>query len=223
MSDLGDWSPRPRPGTAPIEGRSVVVEPIVDGRRFGELFAAFSADAGEMWRWLAYGPFETEAAFRDFASRTYLAGDQVFHAVVPRESGQAAGVASLMRIDEANGVVEIGNIALAPSLQRTVATTEMQYLLMRRVFDELGYRRYEWKCNARNEPSRRTAARLGFTYEGLFRQHMVVKGENRDTAWFSVTDTEWPALRDAFEAWLSPSNFDDAGLQRRRLEDVRQG
>ncbi len=202
-------------------GRTVTVEPIVDDRRFGELYAAYAADGDEMWRWMAYGPFESETAFRDFAARTYLAGDQLFHAVIPHETGLAAGVASLMRIDRANGVVEIGNIALSATLRGTLASTEMQALLMSRVFDELGYRRYEWKCNDRNAPSKRTAARLGFVYEGLFRQHMIVKGENRDTAWFAVLDHEWPALKAAFEAWLAPSNFDAQGRQKQTLENLR--
>lgn len=223
MSDLSNWSPRPWPGSEPIEGRTVTVEPIVDERRFGELYEAFSRDEPEMWRWLAYGPFESEAQFRDFAARTYLAGDQMFHAVIPHDTGHAAGVASLMRIDRANGVVEIGNIALSRGLRGSRASTEMQYLMMGRVFDELGYRRYEWKCNDRNEPSKRTARRLGFRYEGLFRQHMIVKGENRDTAWFSVLDAEWPALKAAFEAWLDPSNFDADGRQKRPLETFREG
>lgn len=221
MSDLAHWTARERPGTAPIAGRTVTVEPIRDDKRFGELFEAFAADDGSMWRWLAYGPFADEKAFRDFAANTYLAGDQLFHAIVPAETGRAAGVASLMRLDAPNGVVEIGNIALSPALRGTPASTEMQYLLMKRVFAELGYRRYEWKCNDGNAPSKRTALRLGFRYEGLFRQHMVVKGENRDTAWFSVIDAEWPALARAFEAWLDPANFDAAGRQKRTLEGFR--
>ncbi|WP_235919419.1 GNAT family N-acetyltransferase [Aureimonas psammosilenae] len=220
-TDLSQWTARPRPDDTPMEGRFVTVEPIVDDRRFDELFEAFAADNGDMWRWLAYGPFGDAQDFRRFAEGFYFTDDPKFHAVVPKETGRAAGVAALMRIVPADGVMEIGHIALSPSLQRTPATTEMQYLMMRRTFDELGYRRYEWKCNSRNEPSKRTAARLGFSYEGLFRQHMVTKGENRDTAWFSVTDGDWPALKAAFEAWLSPENFDGDGRQIRSLESFR--
>ncbi|KAB0677987.1 GNAT family N-acetyltransferase [Aureimonas leprariae] len=222
-SDLSHWTPRAWPGDAPIEGRTVTVEPIRDDRRFGELFEAYRGSAEAMWRWLPYGPFADEAAFRRFAEATYLAGGILFHAVVPKATDRAAGVAALMRIDQSNGVIEIGHIALGPALQRTVATTEMQYLLMRRVFDELGYRRYEWKCNDRNEPSKRAAERLGFRFEGTFRQHMIVKGENRDTAWFAITDGDWPALRTAFEAWLVPENFHAEGRQKRPLEAFRRG
>ena len=219
---LSDWTARPKPGDAPIAGRTVAVEPIVDGRRFDELFDAYSADgAGTLWRWLPYGPFPARVDFHAFAEKTYLSSDPIFHAVVPVSTGRAAGVASLMRIDTANGVAEVGHIALSPSLMRTAAATEAQYLLMRRVFDELGYRRYEWKCNDRNESSKRAATRLGFRFEGLFRQHMVVKGENRDTAWFSIVDGEWPALRAGFDAWLAPENFSADGAQVRSLEAFR--
>jgi RimJ/RimL family protein N-acetyltransferase len=136
-------------------------------------------------------------------------------------AGQAAGWASYMRMEPAHGVVEVGNILLTPGLQRTTAATEAMYLMARHVFDHLGYRRYEWKCNANNEPSRRAALRLGFAFEGIFRQHMVIKGRNRDTAWFSMLDGEWPARKRAFEAWLAPENFDDQGRQRQRLEQLQ--
>ena len=136
---------------------------------------------------------------------------------MPVATGTAAGYASYMRMEPAHGVVEVGNILLTPSLQRTTAATEAMYLMAAHVFDDLGYRRYEWKCNAKNEPSRRAALRLGFTFEGIFRQHMVVKGQNRDTAWFSMLDHEWPARKRAFEAWLDPANFDGEGRQRQRL------
>ena len=142
---------------------------------------------------------------------------RVFFALVPKSSGRAQGYASYMRIDPANGVIEVGNILLAPSLQRTTAATEAMYLMAKHVFEDLGYRRYEWKCNAKNEPSMRAALRLGFTYEGIFRQHMVVKGENRDTAWYSMLDSEWPARKMAFEAWLDPANFDGEGRQQKSL------
>ena len=221
-SDLTGFAPRSLPGTEPIEGRTVRIEPIVDDARFDELYEAFAADrSGRIFDFLAYGPFADREEFRAFAQATYLGGDMRFHAIVPAGTGTASGVAALMRADPANGVIEIGNICLAPSLQQTAASTEAMFLNMRRVFEELGYRRLEWKCNDRNLPSRRTAARLGFRYEGTFRQHMIVKGRNRDTAWFAVIDREWPALRAAFEAWLDPANFDADGRQFQRLEDVR--
>ena len=149
-----------------------------------------------------------------------LGGDPLFHAVVDRNSGKAAGVASYLRIGPAVGVIETGHINYSPLLQRTPAATEAMYLMMRRVFDELGYRRYEWKCDSLNARSRRAAERLGFTYEGVFRQATLYKGRNRDTAWYSITDKEWPRLKYGFQAWLSPGNFDSDGCQRQSLPDL---
>jgi RimJ/RimL family protein N-acetyltransferase len=148
------------------------------------------------------------------------AADALFLAIIPADTGEAAGYASYMRIDPAHGVVEVGNILLSPALQRTTAATEAMYLMAGHVFEELGFRRYEWKCNALNVPSRRAAERLGFTFEGIFRQHMVVKGQNRDTAWFSMLDSEWPERKLAFEAWLEPDNFDATGRQKKSLNTV---
>src|SRR5229473_374530 len=149
------------------------------------------------------------------------ADDRLYHAILERQSGRAVGVASFMRIDPASGVIEVGGINYSPRLQRTPAATEAMYLMMRRVFDELGYRRYEWKCDALNAPSRAAAARLGFRFEGIFRQAVVYKGRSRDTAWFSIIDGEWPTLKTAFERWLDPANFDESGRQRRRLSEFR--
>jgi len=146
--------------------------------------------------------------------------DPLFHAIVDSKSGKAVGVAAYMRIDRDNGVIEVGHLNFSPRLQATTAATEAMYLMMRRAFDELGYRRYEWKCDSLNEGSRRAAVRLGFVFEGIFRQAVVYKGRNRDTAWYSVLDSEWPALRAGFERWLSPDNFDEAGRQRRTLADL---
>src|SRR5262245_30220492 len=144
--------------------------------------------------------------------------DPLFFAIGDNTTARALGYASFMRIDPSHGVIEVGSILFTPALQRTAAATEAMYLMARHVFEDLGYRRYEWKCNAKNEPSRRAAVRLGFTFEGIFRQHMVVKGHNRDTAWYSMLDSEWPARKTAFERWLDPSNFDAQGQQRRALE-----
>src|SRR4029079_11294915 len=149
--------------------------------------------------------------------RTLKNSEYLFSAVVDRATGEAAGRQALMRIEPAHGVIEIGNILWGPAISRTRISTEAYFLAARHVFDELGYRRFEWKCNNRNEPSKAAAVRFGFTYEGLFRQHMVVKGENRDTAWFSIIDGEWPSIRAAFERWLDPANFDSAGRQKARL------
>jgi RimJ/RimL family protein N-acetyltransferase len=167
------------------------------------------------------GSFETPAAFRESVAAKQRAASAVFLAIVPESTRTAAGYASYMRIEPAHGVVEVGNILLSPSVQRTVAATEAMYLMAKHVFDHLGYRRYEWKCNAENVPSRRAALRYGFSFEGIFRQHMVVKGFNRDTAWFSMLDSEWPAIRRAFEAWLAPENFDSHGRQKKGLAEFR--
>lgn len=218
--DLSRWTPREMPGHRSMEGAYVRVEPIRDARRFAELHAAF-AGQDRLWDYLAYGPFETAEDFGRYANANYLGPDPMFHAIVPHASRRAEGVAALMRIDPANGVVEIGHICLAPSLQQTRAATEAFHLLFSRVFDELGYRRLEWKCNDQNAPSRRAAARFGFTYEGTFRQHMVAKGRNRDTAWYSITDGDWPRVKAGFEAWLAPENFDANGQQRRSLSQSR--
>lgn len=147
----------------------------------------------------------------------------VLYAIVPAETKTAAGWAAYMRITPAHGVIEIGNVLFSPGLQRTRAATEAVYLMARHVFEDLGYRRFEWKCNAENAQSRRAALRFGFTFEGIFRQHMVVKGQNRDTAWFAMLDKEWPARREAFETWLAPENFDAAGRQRRSLKEIAAG
>ena len=221
-TDPVGFTPRAWPGTEAMDGRFVRVEPIVDKERFDELYDAFAADgSGRIFDYMAYGPFADRAAFHSFAEDIYLSGDMRFHALVPGSTGRASGVAALMRADRGNGAIEIGHICLAPSLQRTVAASEGLFLIMNRVLGELGYRRLEWKCNDANLASRQAAARLGFRYEGTFRQHMIVKGRNRDTACFSIIGSEWPALRDGFEAWLAPENIDADGRQRRRLEEMR--
>jgi RimJ/RimL family protein N-acetyltransferase len=168
---------------------------------------------------MAYGPFPDAAAYHHWAKDREDSRDPVFLAVRDLETGHFCGVASFLRIDQPNGVIEVGHICLAPELQRTRAATEAMFLMMRWAF-EAGYRRYEWKCNAANLASRRAGRRLGFSFEGVFRQHMIVKGRNRDTAWLAVIDSEWPRLREAFHAWLEPGNFDPDGRQRRKLSDL---
>jgi len=148
------------------------------------------------------------------------ADDPLFHTIVDLATGKAVGVATFMRIDRASGVIEVGNINYSPLLQRTPAATEAMFLMMRRVFEELGYRRYEWKCDSLNAPSRAAALRLGFQFEGIFRQAVVYKGRNRDTAWFSIIDSEWPSLKRAYEQWLGPENFDAEGRQKRKLAEL---
>lgn len=219
---LPDWSPRPFPPRTPIEGRFCRVEPLALERHAAELFEANTDNpSGRNWTYLPYGPFATFELYRAWIEEMCARRDPQFHVIVDHASSRAVGVASLMRIDTAAGVIEIGGINYSPRLQRRPAATEAMYLLIRRVFDELKYRRYEWKCDALNAPSRAAAIRLGFRYEGLFRQATVYKGRNRDTAWFSIIDSEWPLLRRAFECWLDPANFDGAGRQRQTLQSFR--
>ncbi|TCT05427.1 RimJ/RimL family protein N-acetyltransferase [Tepidamorphus gemmatus] len=220
--DLSGWNPRPRPPRTAMQGRLVRVEPFDVGCHAADLFDAYRLDAaGELWTWMGYGPFADLAAYRSHAERIMTGDDPLFHAIVDLATGRATGVASLLRITPEHGVVEVGHLAYAPCLQRTAGATEAMYLMARRVFDELGYRRFEWKCDSRNLPSRRAAERLGFRFEGVFRKHMIVKGGNRDTAWFAITDDEWPGLRQALERWLDPANFDAHGRQRRSLAAIR--
>jgi RimJ/RimL family protein N-acetyltransferase len=205
-------------------GRWCRVEPLDVDRHAAELHDANRDDVdGRNWTYLGSEPFDDVNAYRAWLTKMSAAGDPMFHAIVDVSSGKAIGLASFLRIDPANGVIEVGHINYSPRLQRTIAATEAMALMMRRVFDELGYRRYEWKCDVLNAPSRAAAERLGFTFEGVFRQALVYKGRNRDTAWYSIVDHEWPALRDAFAAWLAPSNFDESGAQRRSLGDLRKG
>jgi len=215
--ELPGWSPPPWPPREVISGDYCRLEPLDVERHAEALFAAYAADVeGRDWTYLPYGPFATLAAFRDWMCQSCLGDDPLFFAVIDQASEQPAGVASLMRITPASGSIEVGHIHFAPRFQRCPAATEAMYLMMRRAF-ELGYRRYEWKCDALNLPSRAAARRLGFSFEGIFRQATVYKGRNRDTAWYAVIGADWPKLREAFQAWLAPGNFDGAGQQRVRL------
>ena len=215
---LPGWTARPRPPRTAMEGRLCRVEPVDVDRHAADLHAANLEDKeGRNWTYLAYGPIATLDDYRDWMRKTCLGEDPLFHAVIDRKTGRAAGVASYLRIDPVPGLIEVGHINYAPPLQRTAAATEAMFLMMRRVFDELGYRRYEWKCDALNAPSRAAALRLGFQFEGIFRQATVYKSRNRDTAWFAIIDRDWPALKARYERWLDPANFDAAGRQRQSL------
>ena len=198
------------------------LEPVDPTRHGPDLFSA-SAGADAIWTHLAYGPFDDEASFTTWLEARAESKDPQFYAVVDRASGAARGMASYMRFVPDDGVIEIGHIWFAPAIQKTKQATEAIFLLARHAFDDLGYRRLEWKCDSLNAASRRAALRFGFTYEGVFRQHMVVKGRNRDTAWFSIIDGEWPKVRAAFEGWLADSNFDASGRQRKTLVEIREG
>lgn len=212
------WAESPRPPRTPMEGRYCRVVALDADRHADDLFTANAEDREDrIWTYLPYGPFDSLQSYRAWIAATCEADDPLFHAVVDRHDGCPVGVASYLRITPGVGVIEVGHINYAPRLQGTAAATEAMYLMMRRVFDELGYRRYEWKCDALNEKSRAAALRLGFRFEGVFRQATMYKGRNRDTAWFSIIDSEWPPLRHALETWLDPANFDGSGRQRQRL------
>jgi RimJ/RimL family protein N-acetyltransferase len=218
--DLPDWQARPWPSRTPMIGRHCRIEPVDPVRDAADLFEAYAeAPDDRDWTYLATERPVTLEAFRTHLESLAATADPFHHTITDIATGRPVGTAALMRIDPPNGVIEIGWINSTRRLQRTVASTEAMYLFMSRVFDELGYRRYEWKCDSRNAPSRATAARLGFQFEGIFRQAAVAKGRSRDTAWFSILDGEWPALRRAYEAWLRPENFDAHGDQLERLAD----
>ncbi|MEZ5780453.1 MAG: GNAT family protein [Rhizobiaceae bacterium] len=222
--DLKNWQPRPRPERIVLEGRYVRLEPLDPSMHGKGLFEASSvADADQRFRWLFEYPPSAGGEYEAWLEKSAASQDPFFFAVIDKASGRIGGRQTLMRIDPTYGVIEIGNIYWGPEISRRPAATEAQFLFAQYVFDALGYRRYEWKCNNRNEPSKRAAERFGFQFEGVFRQHMVVKGENRDTAWYSIIDKEWPLLRQAYIDWLNPANFDEDGTQIRRLEDFRAG
>jgi RimJ/RimL family protein N-acetyltransferase len=217
---LPDWKGAHPPVREPIEGTRCRLEPLDADRHAAALHAAYVEDAdGRNWTYLPYGPFETAEDYHGFVAYMTTLDHTHFFAIVDRSREAPVGVASYLRAEPPMGAIEVGHLSYAPALQRTPISTEAMYLMMRRVFDDWGYRRYEWKCDSLNGPSVAAAQRLGFRYEGLFRQHVVVKGRNRDTSWLAITDAEWPAIRDALEAWLDPGNFDGDGRQRRRLSD----
>jgi RimJ/RimL family protein N-acetyltransferase len=214
--DLTNWTPPEAPGAMTLRGRYALLEPLAAAQA-PALHAANLADDG-IWQWLPYGPFAAQADYAAWVAGVADRPDPRFFAITDLAAPEAgpAGVASLMRIDRANGVAEVGHVCLSPRLQRRRAATEAICLLADWVL-KAGYRRFEWKCDASNAPSRRAARRLGFAFEGVFRQHMVVKGRNRDTAWFAMTDRDWPEVEAAHREWLDPGNFDAEGRQRRKL------
>jgi RimJ/RimL family protein N-acetyltransferase len=215
-----NWRPARSPERAPLEGRTVRLEPVDPARHAAQLYAA-ARGADSIWDYLAYGPFASQEAFTHWLAERAASNDPLFFAVVDRADDVARGMASFMRIVPEHGVIEIGHIWFAPALQRTRQATEAIYLMSRHAFDDLGNRRLEWKTDSSNDASRRAAERFGFTFEGVFRQHMVIKDRNRDTAWYSMTDGQWPQRRAAFDAWLSDDNFDSSGQQRRTLSEIR--
>lgn len=222
-AEVPGWTPRPRPPRAPLVGGYCRVEPIDPARHAAELWAANALDReGRMWTYLPAGPFASLVEYRSWVEAKQPSDDPLFFAIVDAATSLAVGVASYLRIDPANGAVEVGHLQFSPLLQRTAAATEAMHLMMQQAF-KLGYRRYEWKCDALNAASRRAAERLGFTFEGIFRQAVVYKGRSRDTAWYSIIDSEWPTLDAEFRRWLDPGNFDVNGRQRTSLSIPRAG
>jgi len=217
---VANWMPPPRPARRAMAGTYCIVEPLSIEKHSADLFAANRRDReNRIWVYLPYGPFDTLDAYRQWLADSCLSDDPLFFSIIDRRAGRAAGVASYLRIDPAAGAIEVGHINYAPALQRTVAATEAMFLMMENAF-ALGYRRYEWKCNALNANSRAAAARLGFTFEGVFRQATVSKSRNRDTAWYAVIDKQWPPLRAAFQTWLSSENFTPTGAQKQSLSTL---
>jgi len=222
VGPLVDTTPAARPGPIVLEGRYALIEKLDPHRHAAALWRAVRDD-DRLWTYMGYGPFAGEAAFAGWLDERAALGDPYSYAVVDLKRGEATGIVTLMETRPAMRVIEIGNIVYSAALQRTPAATEAQYLAAAYVFDALRYRRYEWKCNDLNAPSRRAALRLGFTFEGTFRQHMIIKGRNRDTAWYAMLDTEWPKRKASFEQWLDPSNFDRDGRQRVALSAFHAG
>jgi RimJ/RimL family protein N-acetyltransferase len=222
--DLLNWTGANAPTTEAISGQYCTLEALDVTAHAADLFQSFQADTeGALWTYMPVGPFKTTTEIHAWAESASASTDPLFFAVVSKETGRAIGFASFLRIDPALGVIEVGFIAFSPALQRTRMATEAMYLMMARAFNDWGYRRYEWKCDALNAPSQAAAKRFGFSYDGLFKQASVYKGRNRDTAWFSVLDGDWPARERAFKAWLSPDNFDANGVQKQKLSALMMG
>jgi RimJ/RimL family protein N-acetyltransferase len=212
--------PGSKPDMRPLHGAYVLLEPVAAAKHAGDLYESFqdSDPEGHVWTYLGYGPWQSFEQFQNWLKEREASRDPWFYAFVRRDTGRAAGMGSFMRCDAPNGVIEIGHIWMSPGLQKTREATEAIFLMIRHCFDDLGVRRLEWKCDALNAPSRRAAERFGFTFEGIFRQHLIVKGRNRDTAWYAMLDKDWPRVRQAFETWLKPANFDARGRQKAKLQ-----
>jgi RimJ/RimL family protein N-acetyltransferase len=222
IGPLVDSHPAKRPERVTLKGRWITLAPLDPNAHADALYEGSNGDAAReaVWTYLFDGPYAGLDDFRVSLEAKARSTDPLFFAIIDNASGQAVGYQTFLRIDPPNRVIEVGNILYTPAMQRTAGATEAQYLFARYVFDDLGYRRYEWKCNNLNAPSKRAAERFGFTFEGVFRQHMIVKGRNRDTAWFSMLDREWPARKAAYERWLSPDNFDGQGRQKASLSEL---
>jgi RimJ/RimL family protein N-acetyltransferase len=212
--------PGSKPDLRPLHGRWVMLEPVSAERHAKDLYASFadSDPDGNVWTYMPYGPWQSFEQFEAWVREKQASRDPWFYAFIDRATGKAVGMGSFMRSDAPNGVIEIGHIWMSPGLQQTKQATEVIFLMIRHGFDDLGVRRLEWKCDALNAPSRKAAERFGFTFEGIFRQHLIVKGRNRDTAWFAILDKDWQRIRAGFERWLRPENFDEKGRQKAKLQ-----
>ncbi len=216
--DVSGWQGATHPPRTPMEGRFCRVEPLDSEAHLEDLFDAYSDDRdGVLWTYMMVGPFKSKEDFRAWLEPASNNNDTLFHAIIDLSTNSAIGLAAYMRIKPSVGVIEVGNITYSPRLQRSSLATEVVYLMMVRVFEELGYRRCEWKCDSLNAASRRAAERLGFSFDGIFEQATVYKGRNRDTAWYSILDRDWPAIKNAFLGWFDPKNFDEKGHQKRTL------
>ncbi len=214
---IPNWVAPPKPPPQDIEGRTCLLQPL-SLRHVRQLYEADLLDpSGRHWTYKTVGPFASEQEFAAWVAKAAVWEDRLFYAIIEQTSQRAVGLAAYLRVNPAHGCIEIGALYFSPLLQRTTAATESMYLMLRYVFDELGYRRCEWKCDRLNEPSRQAALRLGFQLEGTFRDAVVYKGRNRDTDWFAMTATDWPPVRRQLESWLNPENFDSRGQQRRPL------
>ena len=218
---LADWQPAQFPDYCRFEGRLSRIEPIDINRHAQDLFHAYALDnRDKMWTYMTYGPFNTVQSIEQWLEQALQIQDPQFYVLIEKSSGKAVGLASYMRIKPEHGVIEVGGISFSPYLQRTPIATETMYLMMKRAFEQLNYRRYEWKCDALNAASCKAAQRFGFSFDGIFKKHIIYKNRNRDTAWYSILDDQWPTLKAAYEQWLTPENFDDNGQQRQRLGDL---
>ena len=222
-SPVSDWQECAFPPRSTMSGKWCRVEIFSPEEHAEELFSAYVKQRNDQdWTYLPYGPFEHFDDYQNWLTKACCGDDPLFHTIIEAETNKAVGVASFLRIQPVVGVIEVGHIHFSPLLQKTPVATEAMFLMMSRVFDELGYRRYEWKCDALNAPSRKAAERFGFSFEGVFRQATIYKNRNRDTAWFSIIDKDWPSLKKAFQTWLKPDNFDTQGRQKKSLQQIRE-
>jgi RimJ/RimL family protein N-acetyltransferase len=219
-AEIKNWKGALAPQRISISGRLCRIEPLDVQSHLDDLDKAFSLDPdGKLWTYMATGPFESKASFGTWLAKVSQTEDPLFHAIIDKLTGKAIGMAAYMRINPTAGSIEIGSISFSPALQKTALATEAMFLFMQRAFEELNYRRYEWKCDSLNAASIKAALRLGFSYEGEFRQALVYKGRNRNTRWFSILDSEWPYVKQGFVDWLEPANFDEHGQQLQKLQD----